>query len=387
MNFNHKFKTLSAFSFLAITCILSADNTDAKLRNLESRISAMESRKSGCMVNPPARPTQKCDWGGYITIDPLLLKPQENGLEFVVVTNNVGQAASGNPSLFGRSKIKAPKFKWDWGFRLGVGANLPHDAWDVYLNWTRFRTHHSRHIFAGANQLLTPIFVNNENGTLTPLSNPASLSQFALTNAKSKWQLRFNEIDLEVGREFFASKWLVLKPHAGLATAWIRQKDKIGYRNWLNPGGAGTFVSNAFVNMKNNFWGIGLRGGLDTQWGLTCGFSLFADFAASFLYGYFDLDHDEFYTYATGAQVDFFDAKDFFHVDRVITDVILGIRYDYMFCDDRYHLGVQVGWEHHIYWGQNQFQRFVGTRMPGIFVANQGDLTLQGFSAEVRFDF
>jgi hypothetical protein len=140
--------------------------------------------------------------------------------------------------------------------------------------------------------------------------------------------------------------------------------------------------------MKNNFWGIGLRFGLETQWGIGCGWSVFGDASASLLYGYFKITHTESDVLSdTTVNSPLFSASNFYHVDRFIADFIAGLRYDYMFCDERYHLGFQVGWEHHMFFGQNQFPKFIGVTSPGLFVANQGDLSLQGVSAQVRFDF
>lgn len=407
MNWNQKFGQLAAaFSLFAITCQLSAeDYTDAKIRNLESRINAMEYRKNACMVNPPARPTQKCDWGAFITVEPLLLKPQEDGLDFAVVTQNgpLTSATNFESALQGRSKGKSIHFNWDWGVRVGLGANLPHDAWDVALTWTHFFTSSSRRVTATPTQFILPTFLNPQaadtfNGAVGIFSGQGG----AGTAAKSSWKLKLNEIDLQLGRQFFVSKWLTLKPHAGFRTAWIRQRDNVRYSGLLHPAAASAdtpVFSRANVFSKCNFWGIGIIGGLDTQWGIGCGWSLFANFDASILYGYFDVNHREngvvdaplptsnVLGLAVGQTDPLFNYSNFYHVGRFITDFIIGVRYDYMFCDDAYHLGFDLGWEHHLFFGQNKFVFFNSEIATAQSFSNQGDLSLQGFSLKVRFDF
>lgn len=362
------------FSLVATTCQLSAVD-DSQYRNLENRVRVLESRRGSCIVNPPARPTQKCDWGAYISVDPFLLKPQENGLEFAAITQNLlGQSA-----ISGRTKFKSPNFNWDWGFRLRLGANLPHDAWDVYMTWSRLYTSAHRTISAGLNQFILPIYLSSQTNANTLFSGGAP--RLAL-NAKDNWNLHFNELDLEVGRQFFVSKWLTVKPHAGFRGAWIHQRDKVRYFNFIaNPN-----ADFATANMKCNFNGIGIVGGLDTQWGIGCGWSLFANYSTSLLYGYFTINNNESGVSA-GVTRNFYSASDFYHVNRFINDLMLGLRYDYMFCEDLYHVGIQVGWEQHLLFGQNQFIRFVDDGNPGLFVSNQGDLALHGFSLQVRFDF
>lgn len=377
MNWTYK---IVLFSLLATTCQISAVD-DAQYRNLENRVRGLESRRGGCIVNPPARPTQKCDWGAYVSVDPFLLKPQENGLEFAAVTESFLEETE----LNGRTKLKSLHFNWDWGFRLRLGANLPHDSWDVYATWSRLYSSAHRTIHAGLDQFILPLYLNSQvdAGTLFNVGPPTFVPAPRLAlNATDKWNLHFNELDLELGRQFFVSKWLTVKPHVGFRAAWIHQRDKARYFNLVGNA----LADYATADMKCNFNGIGILGGLDTQWGLGCGWSFFANYSGSLLYGYFHVNNSESGVSA-GVTTNFYSVNDFYHVDRFINDLMLGLRYDYMFCDDLYHVGLQIGWEHHMFFGQNQFMRFVDDNHPGVFASNQGDLTLQGFSLQVRFDF
>ncbi len=358
---------------LSFLVIGSLDADEAQLRNLDHRMETLEATRNSCaLVNPPARPTQKCDWGGYLTIDPLLLKPEENGLEYVVRTNIRGSS----PIISGNSRAKSLNFNWDWGFRLGLGANLAHDAWDVYLNWIYFRTDATRHITPGTDQFLLPVFAHPGN-----VNHGFGIVHIFGTSS-SHWTLHLNELDLEMGRQFFVSKWLTVKPHAGFRTAWVRQSDHIKY-----TGLGETAFPQGNVNMKCNYWGLGVKAGIDTQWGIGCGWSLIANYSASMLYGFFNTNHAEAAVFADGTVTHNFILRDFFHLGRIITDFLIGLRYDYMFCEERYHIGVAAGWEHHMFFGQNQFIRFTDFNAQGNFFTNQGDLTLQGFSIDVRFDF
>lgn len=399
-----KAKTFFSLYLALLSLQLSADNATT-MRNLEYRLQNLEFRKDPCSITPSARPTQKCDWGSYITIDPLFLKAQENGLEFVVITQNQQQFDPTNfvlsNHIFGNTKYKTVNFELDWGFRLGIGINLPHDGWDISMHWTRFLTEAHKHVKSDANTFLTPLFVNNQlatnvaDTTLPPVTLE-STGQGLFRDASCHWNMHLNEIDLELGRFFFASKWLIIKPHAGLRTAWVRQKDNIAYENFLSLPDFFPIINDSFQTMKCHFWGLGILGGVDTQWGLTCGWSLFANFAASLLYGYFDIstvESNDGLSSPDGITTipfseELYNAHEFRHSGKLITDFAAGLRYDYLFCEERYHLGFQAGWEMHILFGQNQFFKFVsGDPFPGESITNNGDLTLQGLSAQVRFDF
>jgi hypothetical protein len=76
-----------------------------------------------------------------------------------------------------------------------------------------------------------------------------------------------------------------------------------------------------------------------------------------------------------------------YRISQPVLDLALGLQWDYMFCNDRIHLGLHAGWEHHIYFSQNQFPSFTNAVSKGIYVSNQGDLALQGWTIGARLDF
>lgn len=323
------------------------------------------------LINPAARPSQKCSWGGYLTLDPLILKAQENGLEFAVETEQ-GES----PKLNGKSRTKNLHFNWDWGFRVGLGANLPKDGWDLSLNWMRLKSDDHNSEEAEQGETLLPV-----------LAHPGGIAEGLFgdgraTRSSSRWRLHFDELDFHLGRQFFVSKWLTLKPLAGIETAWINQTNLVKYDGLLDVA-----FREGRVHLSSDYWGAGLKAGLDTQWGILCGFSFIANYSASILYGFFKTGHSEQASLIDGMVEELFTFTDFYHISRLCTDFLLGLRYDTFLENERYHIGIQAGWEQHLFFGQNQFIRFSDGTAQASFFANQGDLSLQGFSAQMRFDF
>jgi hypothetical protein len=144
------------------------------------------------------------------------------------------------------------------------------------------------------------------------------------------------------------------------------------------------------LNYKDEWWGLGLEGGLDTQWGLGSGFSLFGNISGAILYGFHDIDFkdkDAPRQRNTNGKGEVIDLDSSYRISHPILDLMMGLRYDHMFYNDRFHLGLQLGWEHHIYFSQNQFPVFTDNAAIGNFVSNQGDLSFQGWTIAARFDF
>ncbi len=143
-----------------------------------------------------------------------------------------------------------------------------------------------------------------------------------------------------------------------------------------------------FTSMKNNFWGIGLRGGLDSQWGLGCGFSIYGKAALSILWGQMKVNQSSV-IYNTGrtASVTADSFSDVHHVCKPVADMALGLRYDTTFSDDSYAFGVFAGWEHHYFWAQNKLFRFNSSSPTFSVNQNAGDLSTSGVNVGLSFDF
>ena len=363
----------AATSLIAFTSLVNADSDSAQMRNLENRVNALEQRRGASgMINPPARPQVKDGADLFIFGNLLYWNAHETGLPVAVrqkgATNNLSNA-----------KVKNISFDWDFGFRVGAGYNAPHDGWDLSLSWLRFITDGHKHVHADSNERVF--------ATRAHARDPFVASSSSFQKAHSDFRLRLNQLDLDLGREFFVSKWLTLRPHFGLRADWVRQKWNTEYKNTNHINNPAPTETEA--KYKDRWFGIGLEGGLDTQWGLGGGWSLFGNLTGAILYGFHHLNFEDKNKPSVSPDTNgvFADVKSTFRVSHPILDLMLGLRYDTMFDNDRFHFGIQGGWEHHVYFSQNQFPVFTDDFSIGTFVGNQGDLALQGWTLAARFDF
>ncbi len=370
-NFKTMWSAATASLVAAISVVNAAD--DAQMRNLENRVTALEQRKSANgMINPNGRPQVKNGADVFFTADFLYWIGNESGLGFVVKNGSSNGYADS-------AKLISPHFKYEPGFRLGIGYNLPHDGWDIYADWTWLISRADRDVRPNSGGNLFPTVVNVQE--VEPVT-----SWFA----HADWKTHLNIIDFELGRQFFVSKWLTLRPHFGLRTAWVNQNFKQRYNGIFNT----QFPHQTDVTgtlhgeEKCKFWGIGLRGGLNNQWGMGHGFSLYGDLAASLLFGRFHIDQNQHLNVSSGGvPVDALNWKDKFTACRAITDLAAGLRWGQYFDRDRFYLRIQAGWEQHLFFSQNQFNVFVSDFTPGLTVSNQGDLSYNGLTISALFEF
>lgn len=349
--------------------------------------------------NPAVRP-YTCDGDFVFTIAGFYWNAHEDGLEYgianhVFVPNPPTQPEIQSLNQLVNAKFLNPTFKWDFGWKLGAGYNSTRDGWDLNLLWTHYlgRAHSHENASPESGKVLITLW-----------------SDFASTNGsvdyagtiKTHLKLNLNLVDLELGREFWNSKYLTLRPHIGLRLAYVDQKYTIIHRagSWaLRNVSAVQDPFNNEATLKNDFHGLGLRTGFDSTWFIGNGFSLFGSTAISLIYGRFSLEMNE-RNRASTAPFDItriMGSDEHFHSLKAITDLTLGMQYSTLFNDCKYGFTLSLGWEHHLFLNQNQLWRVVRlgdtpnalTNNTGVnlFSKSRGDLSTQGWTLTARFDF
>lgn len=356
-----KVGTATAASLVAATSILNADSYNEPSKRPEMRREKMQTL--------PAR-LEFQEGVLMLSADVLLWQAQENGLEYAIT--------SSSSSALIDASARHPDFDWNWGFRVDLGYNMKHDGWGIFADYTRINSTARDQTAAANGQSLFltwkfPFLSGSAGGTAA--------------TAKIDWNNHLNIVDLEIGRGYAMSKWLSLKPHFGVRTAWLDQENHRSATTTNVVINSVTQLADLFESKaRQKYWGIGLRGALNTYWNVGAGFTIFGDAGMALLYGLFENNLLELAT-VSGTTSTVMNISNSFHIGRAMSDLQFGLAWDYLFDDDSYHFGIKAGWEHHMYFGQNQFMKFVSNTDKGLFIANQGDLTLQGVTLSVRFDF
>lgn len=264
-------------------------------------------------------------------------------------------------------KVKQPHFDWDWGFRLGIGYKVPNDKWDLFLHYTYLQGEARGDSSAVA---IFPVWASGFH-----FSGPGS---FYATSAKAHWEMILNLLDLEWGRNCLAGKWLSFRPFIGIRSLFIDQNYHVSYR-----GGTVAPVDEDKVHLDTDFWGIGMRMGVNSLWGLGKGFGIYGNGSFSLLSGHFDVEERE---KLKEADIRLLSVEK--EVDNVVVaaDLALGLQWDYLFSRNRYHFGIKFGWEFNLFFDQNQLFNFLSTSPSSIHFQND-DLTFQGITLGLRFDF
>lgn len=340
-------------------------------------------------VNPPAHCMGMCQNDLYVTGAFLWWLPDEADFSlgfnqqtpYVAATATTpGSGANGNLIRFG--------YQWDPGFRVGLGwQSHTAEGWDVYLDWTWYKNKTNQSASAVASTAgagIIPYWGFSNSG--------AALAQYA--NMKANWRLLYNMIDLELGRDFFVSCALSLRPYMGVEGGWIHRKWNVSYSGLLTLSDTSDGPTESYSN-KSNYWGVGPRAGLGGHWWLGKGFNFFGNLSGSLLSGRVIKNSASFSHPGTTFPFDnsFTDNQIFRIVPHL--QAIVGAAYDICFCCDRYRFSISAGWEVNEFWNIPMALypdvNFIAAGTGNTGVSNRENrshnLGLSGLTAEARFEF
>ncbi len=302
-------------------------------------------------------------------VNALYWQPQEEGLDYMI-KNDTGAV------FINSGTVERAKFDWNGGFRAGLGycgSDCPM-GFNVY--YTRFTT-------SGCNSLKTTFPI-----VLFPVWSNPTTSIVTEQEAEAKVSLSLNVFDVQLSTVMSPNCCVNIMPVLGLRYVRIKQRFNINANGGQSTGPV-AFVLDDAITMKNNFWGIGPKVGINTTWGSWHGLSIFGSMDLALLYGKFDLTQKESVLFSDGVpETIFLDIKsNRFHLTRPNLGLILGLQWQSQRCNRRFDIGFSAGWEHQYFFGQNQLMRFSDDKNPGVNTPVQGDLSMQGLTVAVSLSF
>lgn len=322
----------------------------------------------------------------FVTGDLLFWKVEQGGMEYTdSFTFNTNL-----PNALMNADSKELHFNYDFGYRVGLGVNTPYDGWDVYADYTFFRSSESQRLPPGGkkgrkkkNRSSCGPGRGGPAGMFFPLLAYQGVNGIieVAQNVKAHWEVKLKDIDFEIGGEYYLGRHLSFRPAMGFKAAKIDQRFKVSYTNLtinsnpvVNPA---TFI----VKGRNEFKGIGPKIGIGSFWDLGVGFSLFGNLGAALLAGWFDMDQVQ-----NQFETEIIDLDSHLKRFAPVLEILIGATWDVYFHHNKFHLGFHAGYEAQYWWRQNQVEDFINNLVPA-YMRFSEDLSFSGLTAGVRFDF
>ena len=352
-----------------------------------------------CQITPPYSPlSSKVDF----TLD----------LEFLYWYSNVSSLAYANKREaipvsnpfnnddFTIAPVKKERFKteWDPGVRAGLGIIGSEDGWDLYVTGLYFDTSTSSSNDATPDLTIT----NADNRGLIFYTSPWLFSSpdnganvGAFSHMSASWSLSYYQIDAELGRKFWISSHLTLRPFVGLRG--FDAEDTLKVRGYRPLGEFFINEINHKVKATQKNWGVGLLSGINTNWHVNRHWSVYGNASVALTYGRLSVKakdrYEQFTSIAPGLpplSSGSFNVtlRDEYYKLMPIVDLAAGIQFETPLSQNKYRIILSGGWETHFLIDHNEFLRGTSVSSQSTdLVSADGDLTLSGFTLRGRLDF
>ncbi|MCB1116589.1 MAG: hypothetical protein KDK71_08975 [Chlamydiia bacterium] len=348
--------------------------SEMRMRGLENRIDTLEKNNpSSTNINaltPCAGPRVKNGMDLFISADFIYWTMRLDTLTYAKTGHGNLSPATGSK----KGEVQSVNWTWDPGFKAALGWNFCHGCWDMSVQYT---------------WLYTNVSDTKHSTAITPSYDilPPSLmaDEINFTRAHAHFDHHFQVGDLELGRNYYVSKALKVRPFIGLKGTWQKESYNVYYDD-TNIESLPIESYNFKTRLGQSVWGLGMRGGLNTSWQFSKYVGLYGNLAFSGIWLHYDLDRkDTFETVEENPQIHTvviptFNIQDQLRLIKPVLEFGIGLRVESYFACNRYHILLQGGWESQIWINQS------------LQIAKQGhynrfDLSLHGLTAKLRFDF
>ncbi len=289
----------------------------------------------------------------WASVSYMLWNASEKGLE-------LGHMYSNAPTQH-QGKVVNMDFDYKSGFKISVGYNTNHDAWQVYADYLRLHLTDSKNESLSAN--------------MTAISTYWFETARDATVANAKWKLGIDLLDLMIARPCYVGKKLVFSPHFGIMGGWIDQKYNVKYT-------IGSVVPES--KNKADSWLIGPKAGLDTKWLFYKGFRMFANLDLSIFYQDFNSKaKQETYNNPATLAANYKNNKGYVNPS---CEVFTGLGWGMYFSNRKAHVDLLAGYDFMVFFEQNMM-RYLNDMISSRTGASPGNLCLHGLTTTLRFDF
>ncbi len=270
-------------------------------------------------------------------------------LDFAIATDDSALAV-------GDGVVQKLGFNNDGGLRVGIARQMA-TGWDLGFTYTYFYT-------AASGNAVEP----TDGNLWATRSHPALYEEASTAQAFSS--LKYHVFDLEASHRWAVTSSANVKMFGGPRWATIDQQFNVAYD--------GRDFSNALVTHPVKMNAFGLRLGLEGQWDLGCGFSLFGRGAGSLMYGRFDTQLIE--TNLAGAQ-SIVSVRDDYDQAVPVLEVSAGLAWR---CRN---LELSAGYEMVDWFNAADRSAFIDGNAEGLYSPSSNDLLLEGLFARCVWTF
>ena len=348
----------------ACSSVASSNNSKQKMQQKEmAPPTLIDGNTNGTLVSGCANFDFDIDFLLYNrTTSPIALS---NGIG--ILFDSAGSATAQNVVNEGSNYSQSFGFKP--GVRASMGVDFNYDGWDLTgtYSWVKFNDT-SRFAFPPA---------GDGKGWTQNFNFFQDLQSNLITRSMTDtYKMTINLADLSLGRKFYTSKCLLLRPSIGISASYIPQQRKVSY-TYDVPA---VVVKREIFQNNGHGFGFGARIGLDSEWRLATNWSILGNLGFTGLYTTYS-DKASLTQYNLGSGVTTVILKSGLSLGdmQFLQSIFLGIDWHTYFCADKYFVSVHAGWDF-MHGFTNWLTSTLSNRL-------QDSFAIQGLRTGVEFNF
>jgi len=287
----------------------------------------------------------------FLILDYLYWKIVQKGTRFAL-QGGIKKHNEGTSNI-NKGEIQPIGIDWAWGFKVGGGINLNHNGWDLVAYYTWSRPTNDEKITEIDESPIFPLrFTRCESN---------EFNQFIAKTAQSNWDLFYNEINLEWGRNSHLNQFLTLRPFLGIKGTWQNQTFKSSYTGddfaVRDSTGKNHLYTGPYLTEESfQVIGFGPRGGFDVKCYLSKGFNFFGHLAGTALRAhYYKQSRKDIIREKENPDIITIDLGGNKNSTKYVVECEIGFSWENQHCDNGYHFSAQVGWNSQIWFDWTKF--------------------------------
>ena len=324
------------------------ENT-VKAKNYDQGHAVEEHQMLGA-YNAPARIDVRGSFDVFTEAAFIYWQGKEKGLDFAFSDKTLATA---------KDHWVYPHFKYKPGFKVGLGVNFDYDNWDMFVGYTWLHFIDKKTSYEG----------NDETFTATWYEG------LSISKVANKWTFDYDLIHLALERAFYLGTKFTCKPSFGLKGGWITQKFNPVY---TTPNG------DIFVKAKSRSWLVGPRAALDANYLFGMGFKGFGKVGTALFF-----QRGKTYVKKENSENTETLSYNYYDKDSIVVpnaNLSLGLGWGTYFANNGFHFNFDASYDFEIYWNQNLMRQMLDKGYATV-QTKANDLTLQGLTLTMRFDF
>jgi hypothetical protein len=282
-------------------------------------------------------------------------------------------AGLGNSILSNSTTIKPTRLDpgYSSGFQVGLGFNMKGmDDWKFFGEYTWYRNNGNK----------------SSSNTISTIDPLVSIS----ANASGKVSFKYDTADFLVQRPYYFGKNLTANFSTGLKALWMTRTNNAYLIDpttftILSPSLLEGTLTTATLYDKLSSWGLGPKFGFEANWLVGYGLKFLSNVSISIPY----TRYTQTVTTVTSGEMDVLALdtslasnitlkSNGYGTIRPVLESYLGLGYGAFFCDDAFHVDLNVGYDFNVYWN---YMTVLNN------IVSPSSMYLHGLNIKLRFDF